>query len=123
MLFLFQYTKNAIAARARTPTGTPTAAPIVALLVPPEPPFLVLEVGVGLELEDTEAAALGTLRIVCLVTFAVVCATCEDVGVLLAAEDVEKVKEDVEDVEVVITAEEEADVRGFWAENDPSDST
>lgn len=91
----------------------------------------MLEVGVGLELEVSEAAALGTLRIVCLDTFAVVCATCEDWAVLLATGDVEEVEEDVEDaeedledvVEVLVTAETERCVREVWAENDPSAST
>ena len=106
----------------------------MALLVPPEPPFSVLEVGVGLELEDAEAAALGTLRIVCLDTIAVVCAAPGDADVLLAAEGVEENEEDVEEivenvedaedeVEVLIAAEDESDVRGVWAENDPSVST
>lgn len=95
----------------------------------------MFEVGAGLGLEAAEAAAFGTLRIVCLDTFAVVCSTCD---ALLAPEDVEGDEEDVEEVvesvegaeedlenvaEVRIAAEDEADVRGVWAEKDPSDST
>ena len=93
---------------------------MVALLVPPEPPFSVLEVGVGLELEGAGAAALETLRIVCLDIIAAVCGTCEDAHVLPAAEGVEK---NEEDVEVLIAAEDESNVRRVWAENDPSAST
>ena len=98
----------------------------------------MLEVGVGIGLEATEAAALGTLRIVCLDTFAVVCAACEDADALLTAEDVDDVEEDVEEIvekvedseenvedvaEVLITVKDEMDVRAVWAEKDPSAST
>ena len=80
----------------------------------------MLELGVGLELGDAEAPALGTLRTVCLDAFAVVCTTWEDADVLLTAEDVEDGEEDVEevveDVEVVIAAEAEV-------KNDPSVAT
>ena len=93
-------------ARTRTPTGTPTAAPIVAVLVPPEPAFSVLRAGAGLGL-DAEEDIEDDIEVL-------------EVGAGLgldAEEDIENV------VEARIVEEDEANVRGVWAEKDPSAST
>ena len=63
------------------------------------------------------------LSVVCLDAVADLCVAREVVGVLLGIVDVDEVGEDVEDdIEGLLVVNDDTDVSGVSAENDPSDS-